>query len=165
MQRLVTTRPPQKSSMVWFCINLQICREYRLLCLGSVTFWCGPGSPDPYLRPMDPDPDPTPFFIDIKDAKKYFIFFSYNLTCTSTSSSALKKNLWILCVKIIFCRLYSSPLSTFMRKGRIRSRIRIPTLTVSYQNCTDTDFWFCINCPKVVLYLKVGYGQKGVLFL
>jgi hypothetical protein len=46
---------------------------------------------DPYLGPMDPDPDPTPdmtsFFIDFKDAKKYFFsyFFSYNLP-TGTSS-------------------------------------------------------------------------------
>jgi hypothetical protein len=31
-------------------------------CWGSVTFWCGSGSPDPYLWLMDPDPDPTPFF-------------------------------------------------------------------------------------------------------
>ncbi len=35
---------------------------------GSVTFWCGSRSPDPYLWLMDPDPDPTPdptpFFID-----------------------------------------------------------------------------------------------------
>jgi hypothetical protein len=47
------------------------------------TFWCGSGSPDPYLWLMDP----TPFFIDFKDAKKNFIFFSYNLPTTFISSS------------------------------------------------------------------------------
>jgi hypothetical protein len=40
-------------------------------CWGSVTFWCGSGSPDPFLWLMDPDPDPTPdpttFFSDFKD--------------------------------------------------------------------------------------------------
>ncbi len=49
---------------------------------GSVTFWCGSGSSDPYLWLMDPDPtpDPTPFFIDCQDAKKKKSdFFSYNL--------------------------------------------------------------------------------------
>jgi hypothetical protein len=56
-------------------------------CWGSVTFWCGSGSPDLYLLLMDPDPDPppypylppdpTPFFIDfiLRMQKKYF--FSY----------------------------------------------------------------------------------------
>jgi hypothetical protein len=43
-------------------------------CWGSVTFWCGSGSADPYLWLMDPDPyptlDPTSFFSDFKDAKK-----------------------------------------------------------------------------------------------
>jgi hypothetical protein len=49
-------------------------------CWGSVTFWCGSGSADPYLWLKDPDPDPTPFFIVFKDANKmifFFIFFSY----------------------------------------------------------------------------------------
>jgi hypothetical protein len=31
-------------------------------------FWCGSGSPDPYLRLMDPDPNP--FFIDFKGMRK-----------------------------------------------------------------------------------------------
>ncbi len=42
-----------------------------LQCRGSVTFWCGSGSLDPYLWLMNPDwdptPDPTPFFFDFKD--------------------------------------------------------------------------------------------------
>jgi hypothetical protein len=43
---------------------------------------------------MDPDPDPTPdstpFFIELKEAKKYFFpFFSYNLP-TGTSYSVKK---------------------------------------------------------------------------
>jgi hypothetical protein len=39
---------------------------------GSVTFWCGSGSPDPYryLWLMDLTPYPTPFFNDFKDVKK-----------------------------------------------------------------------------------------------
>jgi hypothetical protein len=52
--------------------------KMMIQCWGSVTLWCGSGSPDSYLRLMDPDPlpdpdptpDPTPFFIDFKDAKK-----------------------------------------------------------------------------------------------
>ncbi len=45
---------------------------------GSVTFWCGPGSADPYLWLMHPDPDPTSFFSDFKDAEKiiFHIFLS-----------------------------------------------------------------------------------------
>jgi hypothetical protein len=39
-------------------------------CWGSVTFWCGSGSPDPYLWLMDPDPDPASFFNDFKEVKK-----------------------------------------------------------------------------------------------
>jgi hypothetical protein len=55
-----------------------------LPCRVSVTFLCGSGSgsPDPYIRLMDPDPaldptqDPTPFFNDFKDIKEnFFIFF------------------------------------------------------------------------------------------
>jgi len=66
---------------------------------------------------MDPDPtpDPTPFFIDLKDAKKYlffFIFFSYNLP-TGTSSQPKKINFLLK-----FCRHYLSTLNTFMRKGK-----------------------------------------------
>jgi hypothetical protein len=68
-----------------------------LQCWGTVTFWCGSGSPDPYLSLMDPvpnldpTPDPTPFFNDFKDVNKivFFLFFSYNLP-TGTSSSVLK---------------------------------------------------------------------------
>ncbi len=51
-------------------------------CWGYVTFLCGSGSPDPYLRLMDsaPDPDttpdPTPFFIDFKNVKKNLFIFS-----------------------------------------------------------------------------------------
>ncbi len=67
---------------------------------------------DPYLWQMDPDPAPvsTPFFIDLKDAKK-FIFFT---------SSSVKKLIFLLkfCVKLLFFRHYSSPLNTFMRKGK-----------------------------------------------
>jgi hypothetical protein len=37
-------------------------------CWGSLKFWCGSGSPDPYLWLMDPDP--TPSFNEFKDLKK-----------------------------------------------------------------------------------------------
>ncbi len=70
--------------------------DSRRPCWGSVIFWCGSGSPDPYLWLIDPDPtpDPTPFFSDFKDVKNlfFFIFFSYNLP-TCTSSSVFKLNL------------------------------------------------------------------------
>jgi hypothetical protein len=46
---------------------------YTMQCWGSVTFWCGSGSPDQYLLLMDPDP--TPFFSDFKDAKIIFYIF------------------------------------------------------------------------------------------
>ncbi len=70
---------------------------------GSVSFWCGSGSTDLYLWLTAPDPDPTSFFSDFKDAKENF------------------------CVKILFCKHYFSPLITFMKKERIRSRIRFRT--------------------------------------
>jgi hypothetical protein len=81
-------------------------------CWGSVTFWCGSGSPDPYLWLMDPDPD----------AKKKYIFFlhiffsqlarRYTLFCLKI------KFVVKFCVKMLFCRHYFSPLNTFMRKGK-----------------------------------------------
>jgi hypothetical protein len=63
-----------------------------------------------------PDPDPTPFLIDLKDAKIFF--FSYNLTPSKNFYFFLK-----ICVKILFCRHYFSPLDTsthLKEKGRIR---------------------------------------------
>jgi hypothetical protein len=57
-------------------------------CCGSVTFGADPDpEPDPEPDP-DPTPDPTPFFIDFKDAKKYFFltFFSHNLPTGTLSS-------------------------------------------------------------------------------
>jgi hypothetical protein len=41
-------------------------------CWGSVTFWCGSGYADPYLLLTDP----TPFFSDLKDAKKILLIFN-----------------------------------------------------------------------------------------
>jgi hypothetical protein len=40
-------------------------------CWGSMTFWCGYGSADPYLLLMDPDLDLTPFY--------YFYYLLKNL--------------------------------------------------------------------------------------
>jgi hypothetical protein len=63
--------------------------RYRLpafQCCGSMKFWYGSGSTDPYLRLMDPhsdppsDPDAYPaiFVIDLQDVnKKLFKFFVY----------------------------------------------------------------------------------------
>jgi hypothetical protein len=64
-------------------------------CWGSVTFWCGSGSPDPYLLLMDqdPTPDPSPFFVEFKDTKKIIFFIFFLITSpvpTSTLSSVLK---------------------------------------------------------------------------
>ncbi len=61
------------------------------------------------------DLDPTPFFFDIKNAKKIFCFhiFSHNLL----TGFRLKINFLLqFCVKILFCRHYFSPLNTFIRK-------------------------------------------------
>jgi E3 ubiquitin-protein ligase DOA10 len=65
----------------------------------------------------NPTPDPTPFFSDFKNAKKYIIFFSYNLPVGTFS---LKKLIFLLnfCVKILLCKYYFSLLNTFMRKGK-----------------------------------------------
>jgi hypothetical protein len=67
---------------------------------------------------LDPTPDTTPFLIDLKDAKKnfLFLFFSYNLP-TGTLSSVLKIKFFanIFCVRIISVR--STPL---WENGRIR---------------------------------------------
>ncbi len=51
-------------------VNLNYSRQ----CLGSVTFWCGSRSADPYLWLMDQ----TSFFTDFKDAKtNYFNFHTF----------------------------------------------------------------------------------------
>jgi hypothetical protein len=93
-------------------------------CWGSMTFWCGSGSPDPYLGLMDQDPDSTPdltpFFIDFKDAKKIFFLFFFIITCPEAHHLQSKKFNFLLklFVKILFCRHYFSPLTIFMRKGK-----------------------------------------------
>ncbi len=55
------------------------CWVWNYQCWGSLTFWCGSGSGDPYFRLMDPDssptPDPIPFFSNFKDAKNYNIYY------------------------------------------------------------------------------------------
>jgi hypothetical protein len=95
-------------------------KNTRKQCWGPVTFWCGSGSPDPYLCLMDPDPisDPTTFFIDFKDAKK--IFFSYFFLITYPQAHHLQTKkfnfLQRLCVQILFCRHYFSLLR---RKGNM----------------------------------------------
>ncbi len=48
------------------------------------------------------DPDPTPFFSDVKGAKKSFHIFAYNLP-SGTLSSVLKIDFFLkFCVKILF---------------------------------------------------------------
>ncbi len=71
-----------RSQMQWGK-NLILSKEINAnQCWGSVTFWCGSGSPDPYLWLMDPDPDstsnPTPFFVEFQDGKFFCIYF-FNL--------------------------------------------------------------------------------------
>ncbi len=85
-----------------------------------MTLWCGSGfgSPDPYLWLMDPDSDPTPdpttFFIDFKDAKKYFfLIFSYHLP-TGTSPSDSKN----FVLKFYFVGIISVRSTHFWDKGR-----------------------------------------------
>jgi hypothetical protein len=88
-------------------------------CWGSITFWyvSGSGSRDPYLRLVDPDPnptpDPTPFFIDFKDAKKYFLHI-FLITYPQAHHLQSKKIKFF--AKILFCGHHFSPLHTFMRK-------------------------------------------------
>jgi hypothetical protein len=70
---------------------------------------------------MDPDPTPdrTPCFCDFKDAKSYLSFsylFSYNLPAGTLSLDL--KIYFLAKAKILFCKLYFSPLNTFMRKGK-----------------------------------------------
>jgi hypothetical protein len=50
-------------------------------CWGSVTFWCGSGSADSYLRPL-----PDSFFYDFRMQKIFYIVFSYNLPAGTLSS-------------------------------------------------------------------------------
>ncbi len=56
---------------------------YGLQCSGSVTFWYGSGSGDPYLWLTDLDSDPAPdpdFFVsDLQDGNYifFFVFFAY----------------------------------------------------------------------------------------
>ncbi len=79
-------------------------------CRGSVSFWCGSGSPDPATDP-DPTPDPTPFFSDFKDTKKISYFF---LITHRQATIFSRKNLIFLLkfsFKILFCKHYFSPLS------------------------------------------------------
>ncbi len=92
-------------------------------CRGSMTFWCGPGSPDPYLWETDPDPSryPTLFFSDFKDGqKKIFIYFLITYWYAQIHCLQCWKFNFLLkfCVKILFCMHYFSSLNTFMRKGK-----------------------------------------------
>ncbi len=73
-----------------------------------MTFWWGSGSPDPYLRLMDPapdpnsTPDPTSFFIDFKDANKIPVFISYFFLITSQQAHHLQSKKYVIFAKI-FC--------------------------------------------------------------
>ncbi len=75
-------------------------------CWGSVAFWCGSGSADPYFWLMDPDPDPTADTIP---------FFSDHRNITGTFSLNFMLKFWVN----IFCEHYFSR-STHLweRKGK-----------------------------------------------
>jgi hypothetical protein len=104
-----------------------------LQCWGSVTFWCGAGSgsPDPYLWLMDPVPDrdptlnTTPFFIVLRMQKIFLFSYFFLITCPQAHHLQSKNFNYLLkfYVTILFCRHYFGQSA----KGRIRSRIRIPT--------------------------------------
>ena len=88
---------------------------------------CGSGEPDLHLLLMDPDPDPTldptPFFSEFKDATKIYFFhiFFYNLPAGALSLFISQNNVIFcikFCLKILFCKLYSSQLNTFIRIGK-----------------------------------------------
>ncbi len=70
--------PPGRGGGGRDCIRLQMVAEVRKKTIdkrGSMTFLCGSGSTDPYLRLTDPDPDTTPD----PTSFLFFLFFSYNL--------------------------------------------------------------------------------------
>jgi hypothetical protein len=58
----------QQNIFVFFLRFLEERFYYPLQCSGSVTFWYGSGSSDPYFWPTDPDP--ALFVSDFKDANK-----------------------------------------------------------------------------------------------
>jgi hypothetical protein len=63
---------------------VQLIILFSFQCCGSMKFWYGSGSVDPYIRLMDPDsdpdadPDPAIFVSNLQDVnKKYQSFFAY----------------------------------------------------------------------------------------
>jgi hypothetical protein len=65
----------------------------------------------PYIQLMDPTPDPTPFFIAVKDVKKYFFPYFFLRTCRPQAQNLRSKklNFWLkFCVKILFAILFVS---------------------------------------------------------
>jgi hypothetical protein len=84
-------------------------------CWGSMTFWCGSGSPDPYLWLMDPDPDPDSapdpcyFRHDVQDANKKLIlkksfsaFYFLKVHLNHFSKIKSHKTVWIKVFLTIF---------------------------------------------------------------
>ncbi len=69
----------------------------RPQCFGSVIFWYGSGSTDPYLWLTDPDPTPAPdpvlFVSGFQDTNKKYLFLPPN--SRSVSGSGRSKKLWI----------------------------------------------------------------------
>ncbi len=63
---------------------------------------------------MDPDLDLTLFFIDFKDANKFFLSYF----CLISTSSSVLKCIFLLkfCLKILFCKHYFSLHDIFMKK-------------------------------------------------
>ncbi len=85
-------------------IYMRTVKKYKgsCQCWGSVTFWCGSGSLDPYHWPIDP----TPFFDDLKDVK-ILIFIIFFLITYPQVHHLQSQNLYFLpkfCVKILCCQ-------------------------------------------------------------
>ncbi len=96
-------------------------------CWGSVTFWCGPGSGSrsgyiPLTNGSGPGSNSgsDSFLHYFKDAKKKFFCTFFLITCPQVHHLQSKKCDFLLkvCVKMLFCRHYFSPLNTFMRKEK-----------------------------------------------
>ncbi len=125
-----------KIKHIWektFCFSIYVRPYAAYQCWGSVTFWCGSGSPDPYLWLIDPDPvpdptpDPTHFFINLRIIKIKKISYFFLLSCIQAHHFQSNKfNFYYnLVFKCYFAGIISVRSTHLWEKGRVRCQIRI----------------------------------------